>query len=272
MALASAQILCGNLQDAVGVDEKFHFDARQAGGRRRNLQRETSERTAISREFAFALQDVDVNAGLIVDAGSIEFLRARGNGGIARDNFCDGAAVGLDAEGERSDIEQEHGFYALVEDVGLDSGAERDDFVGIQFDVRFTVEKLLDGAADERRARGAADEDDFIDVGRFELSVGECLLDGPHGSVNHRANEGFKLGARKLQSEICTVRKRKEQTLVSVLRKPMLERDEPLAELLGELAVWGKIKLVVLENLLVHKGLEQIVDVIAAEVCVAIGG
>src|SRR2546428_676754 len=156
MALASAQILCGNLQDAVGVDEKFHFDARQAGGRRRNLQRETSERTAISPEV--------------------------------------------------------------------------------------------------------------------ELSVGECLLDGPHGSVNHRANEGFKLGARKLQSEICTVRKRKEQTLVSVLRKPMLERDEPLAELLGELAVWGKIKLVVLENLLVHKGLEQIVDVIAAEVCAAISG
>src|SRR5207249_4433110 len=174
----------------------------------RNLQRETSERTAISREFAFALQDVDVNAGLIVDAGSIEFLRARGNGGIARDNFCDGAAVGLDAEGERSDIEQEHGSYALVEDVGLDSGAERDDFVGIQFDVRFTVEKLLDGAADEGRARGAANEDDFVHVGGLKMGVGECLFDGGHGAVDNRANKGIECAARKLVSEYCSVRER----------------------------------------------------------------
>src|SRR2546422_823078 len=100
MALASAQILCGNLQDAVGVDEEFHFDARQAGGRRRNLQRETSERTAISREFAFALQDVDVNAGLIVDAGGVKLQRTRGYGGIAWNDFRNRAAVGLNAEGE----------------------------------------------------------------------------------------------------------------------------------------------------------------------------
>ncbi len=129
-------IFCRNLQDAVGVDEKFHFDARQAGGGRRNFQGEASERTAISREFTFALKDMDVDAGLVVNTGGVKLLGAGGDGGIAGNNFCDRAAVGLDAERKRRDVEQEHGLDALVEDVGLDGCAERDDFVGIQSGVR----------------------------------------------------------------------------------------------------------------------------------------
>ena len=74
--------------------------------------------------------------------------------------------VGFDAERKRRDVEQQHVLHAAFENVGLHGGAERDDFVGIQLGVRLAAEKFLDGAADQRSARGAADEDDFVDVAR----------------------------------------------------------------------------------------------------------
>ncbi len=79
----------------------------------------------------------------------------------------------------------------------MHGGPQRHDFVRIQLDVRFAIEKLLHGAADQRRASGAADEHDFIHVGGLELRVRERLLDGPHSAVNHRANEGIQRTARK---------------------------------------------------------------------------
>ena len=36
MLLAGAKILGADLEDAVGVNQEFHFDARQASGRRRH--------------------------------------------------------------------------------------------------------------------------------------------------------------------------------------------------------------------------------------------
>ena len=100
--------LRGDLQDAVGIDQEFDFDAREAGGRGRNFERESRERAAIFGEFAFALEDVNVDAGLIVDAGGVLLLRAGGDGGVARNDFGDGAAVGFDAERQRRDVEQQH--------------------------------------------------------------------------------------------------------------------------------------------------------------------
>src|SRR5258708_4928229 len=272
MLLAGAEIFGANLEDAVGVDQEFHFDARQSGGRGRHAQREARKRAAVFRQFALTLKDVDVDAGLIVDAGGVLFLRARGNGGIARDDFCNGAAVGLDAEGERGDVEQQHIFYALVENVGLDGGAERDDFVGVQLDVRLAIEKLLHGAADERRARGAADEHDFVHVCGLKLRVRKRLLDGPHGAVNHGANEGIDCAAREFVNEQFAVRQREAKRGGLQFGKLMLYFDQRFAKLLGQFAMRRKIELVVLENLFVDESLQQIIDVVAAEVRVAIGG
>src|SRR5260370_14136834 len=157
-------------------------------------------------KFAFALEDVDVDAGLIVDAGGVKLLGAGRNCGIARNDFCDGAAVSLDAEGERRDVEQQHGFYALVEDIGLNGSAEGDDFVGIQLDVRLAAEKLFDRAADQGRASGAADENDFVHVRGLEMGVGESLLDGAHGALDDGANEGIKRTASEIVREYSAVR------------------------------------------------------------------
>src|SRR6266436_4501438 len=269
---AGAQILRGNLQDAVGVDQESHLDALQARGSRRNFQREAREGTAIFSEFALALKNVNVNAGLAVDAGGVQLLRAGGNRGVARDNFRDGAAVRFDAQRERRNVEEQHVVHATVKDVGLDGGAEGDDFVGIQFRMRLAVKKLLDHAADQRGARGAANEDHFLDVGRLELGVGEGLLERHDRAVHDGANERLEFTASEFAHENAAVRQREPQRGGFGFRELMLQADQGFAEFLREFAMGRKIDFILLQDKLVYKSLQKIVDIVAAEVRVAVGG
>src|SRR6266481_196357 len=269
--LAVTQILGADLQDAVGVNQELHFDAREAGGRGRHLQSESRQRATVFRQLAFALKNVDFDAGLIVDAGGVKLLRARGDRGIARNNFGDGAAIGLNAERKRRDVEQEHGFHTAVENVGLNGGAERDDFVRIQFDMRLASEEFLHRAADEWRARGAADEYDFIHVRGLELGVGQRLLDGAHGAVDHGTNEGIERAAREFVREQVAIRQCETKSGRFGFGEAVLHVDESFAQFLHKLAMRRKINFIMLENQLVNKGLQQIIDVVATEVRVAVG-
>src|SRR5262249_7359551 len=133
-----------------------------------------------------------IDAGLVVDAGGVKLLRARWNGGIAWNHFGDCAAVSLDAERKRCYIEQQHVFHAAIENVGLDSRAERDDFVRVQLGMRHAAEVILDGAAYKWSSRCTTDEHDFIHFGGLELRVGQGLLDWPHRSVNDGSNPVFE--------------------------------------------------------------------------------
>src|SRR5215469_2629007 len=52
----------------------------------------------------------------------------------------------------------------------------------------------------------------------------------------------------------------------------MLEIDEGFAQLLGDFAVRRKVNLIVLQNSFVNQRLEKIVNIVAAEVGISIGG
>ena len=105
----------------------------------------------------------------------------------------------------------------MVENVGLHGGAERHDFVGIQLDVRLAIEKLLHRAADQRRARGAADEHDFVQVRRLEMSVRKRLFDRAHGAFDDRADPFLERSPRKSRSVNGAVWKRKTQNSFFIL-------------------------------------------------------
>ena len=196
--LAAALLARGDLENAVGVDEELDFDARQAGAHRRNaFEIEARQRAAVGGEFALALHDVDGDVGLAVDAGGEVLGGRRGNGRVALNDLRDGAAERFNAERERRDVEQQHLFGGLRcagENVGLHGGAERDDFVRIQFDVRLLaarseMEEIVDELANGGNARGSADQDDFIDLLGRDAGIGESLFAGPTvrlstGSIN----------------------------------------------------------------------------------------
>ena len=96
---AGALFLCGNGQQAVGVNLEGHADTRCACCHRRNAaQGKFGQAAAVGNEFALALYDVYRHGSLTVFESG-EVLRARGgNGGVARDDFFGKAAVGLQAE------------------------------------------------------------------------------------------------------------------------------------------------------------------------------
>ncbi len=211
MLLTRANVFRRDLQNAVGINQEFHLDTRQAGRSRRNFQSEAREGTTVFREFSLALKHVNLDPGLVVNAGRVKLLRARGNRGIARNNLRYGAAVRFDPERERRDVEEQHVAHAALEDIGLNGGAQRDDFVGIQLRVRLAAEKFLHRAADERRARGAAHQDDFLDVGRLEPGIGKSLLHGSHGAVDNGPNERFEFTTGEFVDEDGAVGQRKTQ-------------------------------------------------------------
>ena len=141
---AAALLARGNVENAVGVDQEFYFDARNAGGHGRNaFEIEAGQRAAVFGQFAFALQHVDGDVGLAVDLRGVVLRGRRGDGRVAQDDFVGDSAGDFDAERERSHVEQQHvlgGFGAAAENVGLHGRAQGDDFVGIQIGVRLAVE------------------------------------------------------------------------------------------------------------------------------------
>ena len=150
-------------------------------------------------------------------------------------------------------------------------GPQRHDFVGIQFDVRLAIEKLCHRAADQRRAGGAAHEHDFVHVRTLELGVRQRLFEGPHGAVNDGANEGVERTACEFMNEYLAVRQYQTKCGRLGFRKLMLHVDQLLAKLLREFAVRRKVDCIMLKNQFVDMSLEQIVNVIAAQMGIAVG-
>jgi len=81
---------------------------RQAGDHRRDsLEIEARQRAAVLGQLALALQHVDGDVGLAVDACGEVLSGAGGDCGVALDDLGDHAAEGLDTQRERRDVEQE---------------------------------------------------------------------------------------------------------------------------------------------------------------------
>ena len=67
---AGAKVLGADVQNAVGVDIKSHFNLRHAARRGRNVgELEFADRLVVARELAFALQNMDFNSRLVIGRG-----------------------------------------------------------------------------------------------------------------------------------------------------------------------------------------------------------
>src|SRR5207253_1065314 len=96
--LTGAEVLRIDVEDAVGVDVKGDFDLRDTTGRGREVgELELADGFVIAAELAFALEDVNLDAGLIVAGGGKNLRLAGGDGGVALDEAREDAAERLDA-------------------------------------------------------------------------------------------------------------------------------------------------------------------------------
>ena len=113
------------------------------------------------------------------------------------------AALGLDAEGQRGDVEEQHVLDLALEDAGLQGGADGDDLVGVDALVGLlAAEQLLDEVGDGRHPGGATDEDDVVDLVDGDAAVLEDLLERLLGAVEQVGGQLLELAAGELLLEV----------------------------------------------------------------------
>ena len=87
-----------------------------------------------------ALQDVDLNGGLVVGRGGEHLALLGRDGGVALDELREHAAEGLDAEGQRGHVEQDHARDVAAEHAALDGSAVSHALIGVDALVRFSLQ------------------------------------------------------------------------------------------------------------------------------------
>jgi NAD-specific glutamate dehydrogenase. len=99
------------------------------------------------------------------------------------------------------------------EHAALDRRAERDGLVGVDVLLRFLADEFGDLLLDLGHPRGAADEDDLVDVALREAGVFEGLLRRADGALDEVLGEVLERGAREVLLEVdrAGVRRRDER-------------------------------------------------------------
>ncbi len=248
---------------------------RGAGGRSGQL--EVAERLVLRPHLALALGDLDLDRRLVVVGGREDLGPLGRDRGVALDEVGHHAALGLDAQGQRGDVEEQHVLDLALEDAGLQRGADGHDLVGVDALVGLLAAgELLDQGRHGRHPGRATDEDHVVDV-----------LDVDSGVLDHRAERS--LGAlEQVGGELLELRA--GQLLLEVQRAGLTVGDVRqvhrglargrqldlrllgglLEALLGDL-VLGQVDAVVVLELLDHPLDDALVPVVTTEVVVTGG-
>ena len=155
------------------------------GAGRMFVQPEPAEYPVVGGQLPLALQHDDVHGGLVVVGGGEHLAAARRDRGVPVDDPGHHAALGLHAQRQRGDVEQQHVGDLALEHAGLDRGADRDDLVRVDGHVRVLAasepaDQLLHGRDPGR----AADQDDLVDVVLGDLGVAHRLPDRAHRALD----------------------------------------------------------------------------------------
>ena len=191
------------------------------------------------------------------------------------DNPGHDSAQRLNAQRQRRDVEQQHLFRRLRtarKDIRLHRSAERDNFVGIQIAMRLALEEFFYELTDTRNSRRASDEHGFVDLARRQTGVLHGLLDRADGAINDWLNQLFELCPRDLALIMLAARKRNLKRCSFLPRQRDLRLfDNSLPNRLHNLSVAPHIDTEIALDIVESNVDQQIVDVVAAKMSVAVG-
>jgi len=203
LLLAGPQILGGDVDDAVCVDVEGHLDLWHAAGRRRDAgQLEVAEGLVVRSHVALTLEDVDGNRGLVVGRGGEYLALAAGDGGVLVDKLGHNPAQGLDAQGERGNVQEEDILHVAAEHAALDCRADGHHFVRVDAPVRRLAEDILNLLLHDGHAGHAAHQDNLVNLAGGKSGVLEGRPAGAFQAVDEIRAQGFKLCPGKLQGQM----------------------------------------------------------------------
>ncbi len=140
--------------------------------------------------------------GLVVVGGGEGLGLAGRDGGVLLDQLGHLAAHGLDAQGQRGDVEQQHVLDLAGQHGALDGGAHGDGFIRVDVAARLAAEQGLHHFLHLGHARLAADQDHFLDLAGLEARILQRGLARPDGLVDQLVDQGLQLGAAQLEIEM----------------------------------------------------------------------
>jgi molecular chaperone DnaK len=171
--------------------------------RRQAGQLEVAQRLVLRRHRPLALEDLDHHRRLVVVGGGEHLGLLGRDRGVALDQPGHHAALGLDAEGQRGDVEQQDVLDLALEDTGLERGTDRDDLVRVDALVGLLAAgHLLDELGDGGHAGGAADEDDVVDLGQLDAGVLDDVVERRLAALEQVRGQLLELGAGELLVEV----------------------------------------------------------------------
>ncbi len=277
LLLARSLVAGRHVQDAVGVDVEGNFDLGNSHPRRRNaLEVEFLQEPVVAGHRPLALVDLDRDRGLVVVGRRERLFLLGGNRRVARHQHGHDAALGLEPQRERRDVQQQDFLDLAGQDRTLDGRAHRDDFIGIDPLVRLFAEDVLDDLLHARHPRRTADQHDFVDLRRLELGIFERLEHRAAAALEKAVGELLELRAADAHRQVLGARcvgrdERQVDVGLGVERQVLLG-------LLGRLfqSLQGHLVLAQVDPLLflelvgdvVHQGL---IPVVAAQMSVAVG-
>ena len=113
------------------------------------------------------------------------------------------AALGLDAQGQRGDVEQQDVLDLALEDAGLQRGADGDDLVGVDALVRLLAAgQLADQVGHGRHAGRAADQHHVVDLAERDAGVLDDLVERRLAAVQQVRGQLLELRARELLVQV----------------------------------------------------------------------
>ena len=245
------------------------------GARPYAFQAEVAEGAVIARQFALALQHVDIHRGLVVLGRGEGFRLARGDGRVALDKLGHDAAERLQPERERRHVEQHDAFHFARQNARLDRRADRHHLVRIHRLVRFLAagqpphERLHGG-----HARCAADEDHLVDVALGDLGIRERLLYRPDAALDKIRRKLLELGPRELHLQVLRSRciggdERQADGGFERARKFDLRLLRRFGEPLQRLPVFAQIDALIALKFFRHPVHQPLVEIVAAQVRIA---
>ena len=238
---------------------------------------EDAEALVVPCELTLALQDVDLNRGLVVRSSREDLALVGGDGGVALDDLGADAAQSLDAEAQRSDIQQQQTLDVALQDAALNGSTDSHALIGVDALERLAVQLFLDCIVDGGDTGGAADHQDLLQIRCAQACILQSLADRGHGAIDQ---------IRSQLIELCA-----GQGHVEVLGAGSVGGDEGQVDLgahcagqldlclLGSLlqALRGHLILAQVDAVLGLEGVchpvdDALVEVVAAQMGIAVGG
>ena len=173
---------------------------RRAGGDA--VQMEAAEALVVLRHLALALQDVDLNGGLVVRGGGEHLALAGRDGGVAVDELGADAAERLDAERQRGHVEQQNAFDVAAEHAALNGSAHGHALIGVDALEGVFAGEALNGFLHGGDTGGAADEQHLAQIVHGEAGVAQRLTDRGHRALNEMMGQLVELRAGQRHVEM----------------------------------------------------------------------